>query len=396
MELIRNESCHTERLKKAIIEGHKINVFDRTELDAKIFWGKFAKIMKHIQSLADYVDLASLPLGLSKVYIDLISSHLEIIKDLLFISYGLILDTNPKSNEFVDERNRDNILALGFWALDNQKDIENVCNISSEWINNFINIDKRSYDNLEIFFERKDKTHISSFNHLDNNFLQSYIYAPYQDVSPETAVYVRNKINESDEIMRSLFSLSQSVMMTPLLIFKNYDVLVKEFRKSKIGEKMISCWRNDYYLPKESLLSKLKEKKDLKPWVDKVCMFHEGKIEKKELFVDLTISIPQHNPEINKTRNWICIFTIYAILQEYDDCQKIVLDIKPFFYNDEDAARKFLKQIRGLEPTMITSLVKKLVDKEKFPDALKSKNFCDVLIKHNLYNRSYSNWNAQV
>ena len=134
----------------------------------------------------------------------------------------------------------------------------------------------------------------------------------------------------------------------------------------------------------------------MQPWVDKICMLHEGKIEKKELFVDLTVSKTRHNPEIDKTRNWISIFTIYAILQEYDDQQKIVLDISPYFYNDEDAARKFLKQIQGAEPTMITSLVKKLVDKDKFPETLKSKGFHSVLVKHNLYTKSYQNWNDQM
>ena len=394
MGIKRNDSCYTENVKDKIRNGNKINLFDRTELEAKLFWIQFDKTMKHIQSLADYVDEVHLPLELRKVYIDLILNHLETIKDLLFVSYGLELDINPASKDFITNCNRDNLIALGFWALDNQKEVESISTISSEWINHFLFEDKLAGSNLEGMFDNQEES--SSFLHNINEQLQrTFIYAPYQGDKKESGL-VREQLEEIDETMRTIFSLLYSVMTTSVMLFYNFDALLKEFRESEKGVRIISVWKHDLYLPKDRLLSKLKEKKDLKPWVDKCNLLYEGKIQKNELFVDLSVPGTQHNPEMYRTNSWISIFTIFSILKEYEEQQKVVLEVKPFFYNDEDEARKFLGMIRGLEPPMITSLVKKLVDKDKYPEALKTKGFCELLVKHKLYTKTYQNWNGQV
>ena len=379
MGIKRNDTCYTENVKDKIRDGNKINLFDRTELEAKLFWVQFDKTMRHIQSLADYVDEVHLPLELKKVYIDLISNHLETIKDLIFVSYGLELDINPTSKDFVTKCNRDNLIALGFWALDNQKEIESISTISSEWINHFLSEDKSADSNLERMFENQEES--SSFLHnIDEQLQRTFIYAPYQGDKNESGL-VRKQIEEIDETMRSIVSLLYSVMTTPVMLFYNFDALLKDFQGSETGTRILSVWKRDLYLPIEQLLSKLKEKRDLKPWVDKCYLLYEGKIQKKELFVDLSVPGTQHNQEM---------------LKEYEEQQKVVLEVKPFFYNDEDKARKFLGMIRGLEPPMITSLVKKLVDKDNYPDALKTKSFYDLLVKHKLYTKSYQNWNGQV
>lgn len=400
MGIVRNDACHQEGSKEKIRNGNKINLFDRTELEAKIFWAQFAQIMRHLQSLADYVDDAHPPFGLRKVYIDLILNHLKIIKDLLFVSYGLELDTNPQSKECVTKFNHDNLIAFGFWALDNQKELECISEISSEWINHFLCEDKPSDTNLEemlngIIIPVDQKKPLAFLHNIDEQLQRTYIYAPYQGDKNESGV-VSKQIEDIDETMRSIFSLLYYVAMTPVTLISNFDALVKEFRESENGEIMLGRWEHDLYLSKEGLLSRLREKENLKPWVDKCCLLHEKKMAKKELFVDITIPQPQHNPDMFKTSSWISIFTITAILQEYDKKHKLVFEFKPFFYNDEDEARKFIDKIRGLEPPMITSLVKKMVDKENYPQELKSKKFCELLIKHKLYTKSYQNWNGQV
>lgn len=400
MGIERNDVCHKESLKKKISNENKINLFDRTELEAKIFWAQFAQIMKHIQSLSDYVDEAQLPLGLRKVYVDLILNHLEIFKDLLFVSYGLKLDTNPKSQECVTKCNHDNLIALGFWAMDNSKELECISDISSKWINHFLYEDKPSEPNLEELFKGRlvpvEQESSSSFLHnIDEKLKRTYIYAPYQGDKDEFEV-VKKQIEDIDETMRSIVSLIFSVLTATVKLMYNFDTIVKDFRESERGQIIIDRWKHDLCLPKEGLVSKLKEKDDLKPWVDKCCLLHEKKIAKKELFVDNSIPGSQHNTDLYKTNSWLSIFTITAILQEYDKKHRVVLEFKPFFYNDEEEARKFIDKISGLEPMMITSLIKKMVDKDHYPPVLKSKKFCDLLIKHKLYTKSYQNWNDQV
>ena len=397
MPIKRNEASHPEWMKKDIIEENNINLFDRTENEAMLFWSRLAKIMEHIQSLDNFIGDVRPPLGFIQVYIDLIAAHLETVKDLLFASYGLILDTNPESKECVTNCNHDNLMDLGFWALDNQPEIEIVCNMSSEWrSNNLHNMDGPSNSGLfkELLSQivNPDPAYIYK---MSNQLPKSYMYAPYLIEDRETITNIRNQIKELDETMRSIFSVILFVQGTPVKLLKQFEAFLEEFKKSERGEKLISGWRGDYQMSKEQLLSKLKGKDNLMPWVDKVCMLREGKIEEKELFIDITNPESEINPEMYKTYSWISIFTIYAILQEYDENQKIVLEISPYFYNDEDAARKFLKQIRGAEPPMITSLVKKLANKENLP-ALKSKNFYNVLVKHKLYTKGYANWNDQV
>lgn len=394
MGIKRNDSCYTENVKDKIRNGNKINLFDRTELEAKLFWIQFDKTMKHIESLADYVDEVHLPLEFRKVYIDLIFNHLGTIKDLLFVSYGLELDTNPKSKDFITKCNSDNLIALGFWGLDNQKEIESISTISSKWINHFIFEDKFAGSNLEGMFDNQEES--SSFLHnIDEQLQRTFIYAPYLGDKKESGL-VREQLEEIDETMRTIFSLLYSVMTTSVMLFYNFDALVKEFRESEKGVRILSVWKHDLYLPIDRLLSKLKEKKDLKPWVDKCYLLYEGKIQKNELFVDFSLPGVQHNSEMYRTNSWISIFTIFSILKEYEEQQKVILEVKPFFYNDEDEARKFLGMIRGLEDRMITSLVKKLVDKDKYPEALKTKSFYELLVKYKLYTKCYQNWNGQV
>lgn len=83
------------------------------------------------------------------------------------------------------------------------------------------------------------------------------------------------------------------------------------------------------------------------------------------------------------------------LCRQYRKSEQVLVDIMPFFHNNEDAAREFLAQIQGLESTMITSLVRELAEKENNP-GLKTKKFYDVLYKHKLYTKTYSNWNGQM
>lgn len=104
----------------------------------------------------------------------------------------------------------------------------------------------------------------------------------------------------------------------PVMLLNDFDSFLRDFRKSEIGERTVAGWRKEYLLSQEQLLLQLKEIKRYRPWVDKCRLLHEGKIEKRELFIDITIPGIQHNKEIYKTNSWISIFSLMSILEEYE------------------------------------------------------------------------------
>lgn len=324
--------------------------FDFPEFDAFLFWKHFNVSARRIKELADCILHNKRKQPVLQDSLSKISAELDSVKALLLDTYQLILDTDPNHNLFVDA-NDTNIAALYFWSMDHQEDIEIV--------NNTLVV------GIDIKDTIKDK-----------------------DLEQE----VESVFNS----MHALYSLVYNVIMMPVTLLKYFDAFLEDFRKSQYGEHVLSSWRKDFDVSREELLLRLKEIKYFRPWVEKSKLLYEGKIEKRDLFVDKSILGIRHNPERNKTNSWLSIFSIMCILKEYDLNQEIVHKLKPFFYNNEDESRNFIKYIRGLEPLMITAYVKQLVSDNKIPKALKGKKLYDVLYDNNLYGLSYQNWSSQV
>ena len=74
----------------------------------------------------------------------------------------------------------------------------------------------------------------------------------------------------------------------------------------------------------------------------------------------------------------------------------IVSQLKPIFYGSEDEALKFLKEIRGMKPTLITQKVKRLVAEKNISELSAHRDLWAILHAAGLYDRSESNWNQQV
>ena len=113
----------------------------------------------------------------------------------------------------------------------------------------------------------------------------------------------------------------------------------------------------------------------------------------------------KNKEELFNTENWIRLLTIAAILQEYDEHQNatdsenneeedILLLKLSLYFKDEDTARRFLKSIRQMNSTEITTLVNKYHKASLCTDT--SKNLWKVLHDAGLYKPGYTNWNAQV
>ena len=74
----------------------------------------------------------------------------------------------------------------------------------------------------------------------------------------------------------------------------------------------------------------------------------------------------------------------------------IVSQLKPIFYGSEDEALKFLKEIRGMKPTLLTQKVKRLVAEKSISELSAHRDLWAILHAAGLYDRSESNWNQQV
>ena len=74
----------------------------------------------------------------------------------------------------------------------------------------------------------------------------------------------------------------------------------------------------------------------------------------------------------------------------------IVSQLKPIFYGSEDEALRFLKEIRGMKPVLITQKVKRLIAEKSISELSAHRDLWAILHTAGIYDRSESNWNQQV
>ncbi len=82
-----------------------------------------------------------------------------------------------------------------------------------------------------------------------------------------------------------------------------------------------------------------------------------------------------------------------------DDEKTDILDrLKPVFYNNEDDARLFLKEIKGMQPNDITDLVNRWVKEKRISDYGFSRKgvLWSILSECGLYTKSRQNWCRRV
>lgn len=82
--------------------------------------------------------------------------------------------------------------------------------------------------------------------------------------------------------------------------------------------------------------------------------------------------------------------------QDDERQQELVEKLKPIFFGEETEARAFLTSIQGMKPTQITDRVNQLAKEKKISEMSKHRDLWRVLHDAGLYDKSESNWNAQV
>ena len=78
--------------------------------------------------------------------------------------------------------------------------------------------------------------------------------------------------------------------------------------------------------------------------------------------------------------------------------EEVVEKLRPIFYNNEDDARQFLKEIAGMQPNDVTGLVNRWVEEKRISDYGYSRKgaLWEILNKAGLYTKSRQNWNRRV
>lgn len=76
--------------------------------------------------------------------------------------------------------------------------------------------------------------------------------------------------------------------------------------------------------------------------------------------------------------------------------EKVVKDLCGIFYGNEEEARKFLHQIRGMKNTEIVALVKKRVNEGIISELSCHRDLWKILHDNGLYTATESNWNMQL
>lgn len=86
--------------------------------------------------------------------------------------------------------------------------------------------------------------------------------------------------------------------------------------------------------------------------------------------------------------------------EEQDDAMQedLVKKLMPIFFNNEENVQRFLKEIRGMAPTVVTDIVNQWVKDKRISNYGNSRKgvLWSILHEAGLYPKSKSNWNGRV
>ena len=234
----------------------------------------------------------------------------------------------------------------------------------------------------------------------------AYAYGAYRGSGKDIDTLSQQIVNIL-RIVENYLSIGQCLKPMALHAL-NFEDLTTAFRHSEKGQNYIKPWRIEYGGTRDSLISRMERDPELGPWVNRYIHCRADKDIIEHLFLDEHDMI-KNKEEVFNTDNWIRLLTISAVLQEYDEHQKapdsseekeeekgedILLLKLSLYFKDEDTVRRFLKSVRQMNNTEITTLVSNYHKAGLCTDV--SKNLWKALHDAGLYKPGYTNWNAQV
>jgi hypothetical protein len=405
MGIKRNDAAKPEWNDMDYAVSNQEDIFSLTRWKREVNWDIILMQVEKTRQASQMIDISLYPSTVFFAAIDLLEANLYMVDDMFYYLTGLrMTETHPRSEEASK--------ALGFWNMDSYKELER---IGEELMQTrTILLECLKYEPIwDITLQVKEKYFWAQ--HLLED---SPMPKPY---SPKGHVYSYARAHyETDDIDQEARSTQIATILELLdkywiffhIIYRipiRFPKLLAMFRQSQLAQTdFIEPWRHDFGGTRDSLISRMERDPELGPWVNRYIHCRADKDIIEHLFLDERDMI-KNKEEVFNTDNWIRLLTIAAVLQEYDEHQKapdsseekeeekgedILLLKLSLYFKDEETVRRFLKSVRQMNNTEITTLVSNYHKAGLCTDV--SKNLWKVLHDAGLYKPGYTNWNAQV
>lgn len=409
MGIKRNEVTEPEWRIDDYAMINKEYLFSDEVWKCSIHWNTMLTQVEKADYACQMIDYYSYPSRMFYAYIDILEANLLILDDVFYYETGIRFGVSKNSIATFKA-----IFDLRFWILDYYEEVKAFCETLERIRSHLMEClshqsvlevaDKVKKHCLYAYHYKKTQKPYS-FDYFETSAF-TYAYHAYRESGKDIDTLSQQIINIL-RIVENYISIGNCI--NPIAIHAlNFEDLTTAFRHSEKGLNYIKPWRIEYGGTRDSLISRMERDPELGPWVNRYTHCRADKDLIEHLFLDEHDMI-KNKEEVFNTDNWIRLLTIAAVLQEYDEQQNatdsseekveeekedILLLKLSLYFKDEDTARRFLKSVRQMNNTEITTLVNNYHKAGLCTDV--SKNLWKALHDAGLYKPGYTNWNAQV
>ena len=409
MGIKRNEVTEPEWRIDDYAMINKEYLFSDEVWKCSINWNTMLTQVEKADHACQMIDHYIYPSRMFYAYIDILEANLLILDDVFYYETGIRFGVSKNSIATFKA-----IFDLRFWILDYYEEVEEFCETLERIRSNLMEClshqsvlevaDRVKKHSLYAYHYKKPQKPCSS-EYFEKPIF-AYAYGAYRGSGKDIDTLSQQIVNIL-RIVENYLSIGQC--LKPMALHSlNFEDLTTAFRHSEKGQNYIKSWRIEYGGTRDSLISRMERDPELGPWVNRYIHCRADKDIIEHLFLDEHDMI-KNKEEVFNTDNWIRLLTIAAVLQEYDEHQNapdsneekeeekgedILLLKLSLYFKDEDTVRRFLKSVRQMNNTEITTLVNNYHKAALCTDV--SKNLWKVLHDAGLYKPGYTNWNAQV
>ena len=309
----------------------KHDVFSRECWNKTVEWKVLLEHAKRTKGLCHLMFENTYPSRLFLANIELLEANLYVFGDLFYWLTGL--NVNTLDYELFQQA----ISHIHFWNMNCYKDLRQILSELEEIESLFIECLKQStlWDELKENPMWKSDDWLSHVRQrLDDPILwtEEKGLARHHAFTYVREIYKESKADET-ELTQRIAKILQLTYFFKILpgacgngCYYDFDSLLSSFRKSeKARSRYIMPWERYFNGTRDSLIEKMRNNPDLAPWVDRyICIEGDsnviGRLFCKELGYDVFFSLKKEREEdYYNTDNWICLLTIAAVLQEYDE-----------------------------------------------------------------------------
>ena len=385
----------------------KIN---KNDLFANEFWKQTVEwdvLLEHVKKTENacrLMDKYVYPSRLFQAYIDILEANLYVLDDLFYFLTGIRVGNHPNTCSLLH-----NLFDLRFWNLDCRQEMDLISKVLERIEKHLMKcLKQRPLWEIADGVVKKSRHagELKSINRdvhdftLNKDRAYAYAYDGYRESVTnneelvDQIVNILNLLNNYQDIFNNFDMTVELVKFGPLLT---------SFRQSEKGKNLIKPWKRDFEDSRDSLIAKMEKDPELGPWVNKYTHLREDEDVIAQLFCD-DLGYFERNEESCNTDNWIRIFTIAAVLEEYDEHQADTAEasakeedtlLRLSLYIKENQAEKFLKSAHKMKTDKeIIALVSNYYENHLIAGA--STDLWKVLYDAKLYSRKYSNWRDQL